>query len=302
MNNKVLINNMSNNANIMDISNKLYNKLSNENIETYLISSSLNEQDMLNKIKNNINKNTLIISNDISTNNIEIIYSLNNNDKLVSKIYNNLEDNSYIVDKYYQKRDSINTNLDYDKVIRNFPNNESIIIKYNRINNIDKLVDILFNTIKSYLGLSNDYYIVQKGDNLYSIAKKYNTTIDNIKRLNNLSNNLLSVGQKLIIKNIPSYGNNYIVVNGDTLYSIARRYNVSVDYLKKINNLNSNNITIGQILNIPNSNNIEYIVNRGDTLYSIAKKYGINVKDIMNLNNLKSDKISINQKLIIPKI
>ena len=302
MNNKVLINNMSNNANIMDISNKLYNKLSDENIETYLISSSLNEQDMLNKIKNNINKNTLIISNDISTNNIEIIYGLNKNDTFVSKIYNNLEDNNFIVDKYYQKRDSINTNLDYDKVIRNFPNNESIIIKYNKINNIDKIVDVLFNTIKSYLGLSNDYYIVQKGDNLYSIAKKYNTTIDNIKRLNNLSNNLLSVGQKLIIKNIPSYGNKYKVVNGDTLYSIARRYNVSVNELKRINNLSNNNINIGQELIIPKHSNIEYIVKSGDTLYSISKKYNINIKDIMNLNNLKSDKISINQKLIIPKI
>ncbi len=302
MNNKVLINNMSNNANIMDISNKLYNKLSDENIETYLISSSLNEQDMLNKIKNNINKNTLIISNDISTNNIEIIYGLNKNDTFVSKIYNNLEDNNFIVDKYYQKRDSINTNLDYDKVIRNFSNNESIIIKYNKINNIDKIVDVLFNTIKSYLGLSNDYYIVQKGDNLYSIAKKYNTTIDNIKRLNNLSNNLLSVGQKLIIKNIPSYGNKYKVVNGDTLYSIARRYNVSVNELKRINNLSNNNINIGQELIIPKHSNIEYIVKSGDTLYSISKKYNINIKDIMNLNNLKKDKLTINQKLIIPKI
>ena len=302
MNNKVLINNMSNNANIMDISNKLYNKLSDENIETYLISSSLNEQDMLNKIKNNINKNTLIISNDISTNNIEIIYGLNKNDTFVSKIYNNLEDNNFIVDKYYQKRDSINTNLDYDKVIRNFSNNESIIIKYNKINNIDKIVDVLFNTIKSYLGLSNDYYIVQKGDNLYSIAKKFNTTIDNIKRLNNLSNNLLSVGQKLIIKNIPSYGNKYKVVNGDTLYSIARRYNVSVNELKRINNLSNNNINIGQELIIPKHSNIEYIVKSGDTLYSISKKYNINIKDIMNLNNLKNDKLTINQKLIIPKI
>ena len=290
MNNKVLINNMSNNVNIVDISNRLYNRLSNENITTYLINNSLNEQDMLNKIKNKINNNTLIISNDASNNNIEIIYGLNKNDTFVSKIYNNLEDNNFIVDKYYQKRDSIDTN------------NESIIIKYNKINNIDKIVDVLFNTIKSYLGLSNDYYIVQKGDNLYSIAKKFNTTIDNIKRLNNLSNNLLNVGQKLIIKNIPSYGNKYKVVNGDTLYSIARRYNVSVNELKRINNLSNNNINIGQELIIPKHSNIEYIVKSGDTLYSISKKYNINIKDIMNLNNLKNDKLTINQKLIIPKI
>ena len=250
MNNKVLINNMSNNVNIMDISNKLYNKLVSNNIDTYIINSSLDELDMLNKIKNNINSNTLIINNGISNNNIEIIYSVNKNDKLASILSSNLEDSNYIVDKYYQKRDSINTNLDYDRVIREFPNNESIIIKYNKINNIDKLVDVLFNTIKNYLGLNN---------------------------------------------------NKYKVVNGDTLYSIARRYNISVDKLKQINNLNNNIIYIGQILNIPSSNNIEYIVKKNDTLYSISRKYNIDVKDIMNINNLKNTNLKINQKLIIPK-
>ena len=251
INNKVIVNNMSNNVNIRDISNKLYRKLSSDNITTYLINNSLNEKDMIDKIKNNINNNTLIINNDMSNNNIEIIYSINKNDKLVSLLNNNLLDNKYVVDKYYQRRDSINTNKDYDKVISEFPNNESIIIKYNKINNIDKLVDILFYSIKSYLGLNNNYYIVK---------------------------------------------------NGDTLYSIARRYNISVDKLKQLNNLNNNIINIGQKLSIPNSNNIEYIVNKGDTLYSISNKYNVSIKDIMNLNNLKNTNIYINQKLIIPKI
>lgn len=302
MNNKVLINTMSNNPSIIEISNKLYNKLTSNNINTYLINSSLNEKDMLNKIKNNINNNTLIINNDISNNNIEIIYSINKTDKLASTLNNNLADNKYIVDKYYQRRDSVNTNKDYDKVISDFSSNDSIIIKYNKINNIDKLVDILFNTIISYLGLNNNYYIVKKGDNLYSIANKYNTTVDNIKKINNLSSDLLSVGQKLIIDSTSKNNSTYKVVNGDTLYSIARKYNISVDKLKKINNLKNNNISIGQILNIPSSNNIEYKVNKGDTLYSIAKKYNVSIKDIINLNNLKNTNLSINQKLIIPKI
>ena len=302
MNNKVLINTMSNNPSIIEISNKLYNKLTSNNINTYLINSSLNEKDMLNKIKNNINSNTLIINNDISNNNIEIIYSINKTDKLASTLNNNLVDNKYIVDKYYQRRDSVNTNKDYDKVISDFSSNDSIIIKYNKINNIDKLVDILFNTIISYLGLNNNYYIVKKGDNLYSIANKYNTTVDNIKKINNLSSDLLSVGQKLIIDSTSKNNSTYKVVNGDTLYSIARKYNISVDKLKQINNLKNNNISIGQILNIPSSNNIEYKVNKGDTLYSIAKEYNVSIKDIINLNNLKNTNLSINQKLIIPKI
>ena len=166
-----------------------------------------------------------------------------------------------------------------------------------------ELSNILVNTIRSYLGLADDYYVVKKGDNLYSIARKFNTTVDNIKKLNNLYNDVLNIGQKLIVKSLTNVNNNsYKVVNGDTLYSIGRRYNVSVDELKKINNLSNNNIYIGQILNIPSNNNIEYIVNKGDTLYSISKKYGVNIKDVMNLNNLKNSNLSINQKLIIPKV
>lgn len=82
--------------------------------------------------------------------------------------------------------------------------------------------------------------------------------------------------------------------------SIARKYNISVDELKKLNNITSNNLSIGQILKVPASNNVEYIVKKGDNLYSLANKYGVSVKDIMNLNNLKNTNLSINQKLIIP--
>lgn len=102
---------------------------------------------------------------------------------------------------------------------------------------------------------SNITYIVQKGDTLYSIALKYNTTVDKIKKLNNLSSNILSINQNL---KIPSdeitVENTYVVKRGDTLYSIARMYNTTVNELRRINNLNNNIISIGQTLNIPNKN------------------------------------------------
>lgn len=95
-------------------------------------------------------------------------------------------------------------------------------------------------------------YTVVKGDTLYSIAKRYNTTVDTIKNLNNLTSNTLSIGQVLKIPTSSS-GNNYItytVVKGDTLYSIAQRYNTTVDAIKNLNNLAMNTISVGQVLKI----------------------------------------------------
>ena len=101
---------------------------------------------------------------------------------------------------------------------------------------------------------------------------------------------MLSIGQKLKIKennneiiiDIDDIPNTYEVKKGDTLYSIANKYNTTVDKLKDINNLNDNTLSIGQILYINNDNNIfdNYIVKKGDTLYSIANKYKISIDDL----------------------
>ena len=95
-------------------------------------------------------------------------------------------------------------------------------------------------------------YIVKSGDSLYSIAKKYNTSVDKIKQLNNLNTNLLSIGQTLKIPNSNNTTDlTYKVVSGDSLCSIAKKYNTTVDKIKANNNLNSNLLSIGQILKIP---------------------------------------------------
>lgn len=93
-------------------------------------------------------------------------------------------------------------------------------------------------------------YTVQKGDSLYNIAKRYNTSVDVIKSLNNLTSNSLSIGQKLKLPltDTGNTTNTYIVKSGDSLYSIAKRFNTSVDTIKRKNNLVSNNLSIGQKL------------------------------------------------------
>lgn len=147
----------------------------------------------------------------------------------------------------------------------------------------------------------NGNYVVKQGDTLYSIAKKNNTTVDAIKRANGIINNIISVGQKLIIPEGTAEPNyvNYVVRKGDTLYAIANRYDTTVNDIMRLNNLNSTTISIGQELKIPNTNVTIYTVKQGDTLYSIAKANNTTVTSIKQLNNLTSDTLSIGQQLKI---
>ena len=152
-------------------------------------------------------------------------------------------------------------------------------------------------------------YVVKKGDSLYSIAKRYNTTVKDITRLNNLTSNNLAVGQQLIIAiddnvtTTPTTYKDYVVKKGDSLYSIANKNNITVDELKKINNLTSNMLSIGQVLKLPTQDKGEemtmYTVQKGDSLYSIAKKFGITVDEIKSLNNLTSNNLAIGEQLMI---
>lgn len=154
---------------------------------------------------------------------------------------------------------------------------------------------------------NNKYYIVKKGDSLYSIARRNNMTVDELKSLNNLTSNILSIGQKLIISSGSKVSNNvYVVKKGDTLWSIANNFNVSVNDLKNANNKSNNSLSIGEQLIIPgkstgeNVSTIIYTVKSGDNLYSIARRYNVTVNEIKSLNNLSSNLLSIGQKLSIP--
>lgn len=163
-------------------------------------------------------------------------------------------------------------------------------------------------TKEIYEGEEN-VYTVQKGDTLYSVAMANNTTVDELKKANNLTSNIISTGQLLKIPSALLPESTYIVKKGDSLYSIANKYNTTIDELKRINNLTSNILSIGQVLKLPSDkvsdvekeeNTISYTVQKGDSLYSIARKYSTTIDKIKDLNNLTTNLLSIGQVLLIP--
>lgn len=308
-------------------------RLNNIGIENFLVdenNTGLTDEEKVNIIKDKYGNgnNIIVISNRLNKggkNGAEIMYPLRNNSKLASLIASNLEDAGQTVLKYYQLRNNSDTSKDDDYLIRNTANNLTIVIDYGYIdntsdanflkNNYEKLAEAVVKSIANYAGVSyspanmEGYYIVKKGDSLWSIASKNNTTVDNIKKLNNLSSNNLSVGQVLKLsydaeKEDIKESNIYTVKKGDSLWLIANKYGTTVDELKNANNLKSNTLSIGQTLIIPekkeSTSKISYVVKKGDSLWLIANKYDTTVEKIKSTNNLKNNTLSIGQVLVIP--
>lgn len=125
------------------------------------------------------------------------------------------------------------------KKINNLSNDILSIGQVLKIPSVNDNIDIDDNYIE---------YKVVSGDSLYGIAKKYNTTVDEIKSINNLSSNLLSIGQILKIPNSNNFNRTYVVKSMDSIYSIAKKFDTTVDNLRNLNNLSNNLVSIGQIL------------------------------------------------------
>ena len=314
MNYVVAIDNFNvNNSFLVNLSNYINQRLNDLNINSYIINNSNSnitndEKIQIVKQKSGTGNNVILLSNRLNGSNVEIMYALRNNDLLAENIYDAFVLNNIEVEKYYQKRDENDTSLDDDYLIRNSKNNQTIVINYGDDTNIEKLGESVVKGIADYTNTyypinQSEFYIVQKGDTLYSISKKLNTTVDKIKNLNNLSNNTITIGQILKIPSQDSSTNNvtYTVIKGDSLWKIANNYNTTVDKIKEANNLPSNLLSIGQKLIIPSSENyITYTVKKGDSLWKIANSYNTSVDKIKKLNNLSSNLLSINQKLLIP--
>ncbi|MEH7380209.1 LysM peptidoglycan-binding domain-containing protein [Bacillus sp. JJ1533] len=151
-------------------------------------------------------------------------------------------------------------------------------------------------------------YKVSAGDTLFSIAQRHGTSVNAIKEANHLSSDVLQIGQLLTIPTGVSsvlIHNTHQVVSGDTLYSIAQRYGTSVDAIKKINQLSSDLLSVGQTLTIPSGETSSptqstYQVASGDTLYSIATRNGTTVDAIIKANGLSSNILQVGQTLVIP--
>ena len=275
----------------------------------------------------------LVVSNHINAGGgegAEIIYALRNPDTFSKRIATEFENNGRQVRKYYQRRYPSDSSKDYYFIHRNTGNTEAVIVEYGFLDNVNDAellkkywkdyAEAVVKAIAEYLGynysyngemVNENYYIVKKGDSLWSIASKYNITVNDLKKLNNLSSNMLTVGQKLLVKDTSSssdVGVYYTVMAGDTLYGIAKKFNLTVDELKKMNNLSSNNLSINQKLLVSgtalDNSNVDYdtyVVKSGDSLWSIASKFNTTVDKLKSVNNLSSNLLSIGQKLLIPK-
>lgn len=163
---------------------------------------------------------------------------------------------------------------------------------------------------------AQEVHVVKSGDSLWGISRDHKVSVNDIKKWNNLKSDFLFIGQKISLQvggvsSTPTVSS-YTVKAGDTLYGISNTYKVTVDNLKKWNNLKSNNLFVGQKLNIQSGTNVNvgtpstptvetktYIVRKGDTLYGISRSEKVSVADIKKWNNLKSDALNVGQKLSI---
>lgn len=297
--------------------------------------TTLSPTDRVNTILNKFGNSSdvILISNHVNSGGgegAEVIYALRNRDTLAKRILENIGAAGQTTRKYYQRRLPSDTSKDYYFIHRNTGNLEPLIVEYGFIDNTkdveflkenyEELAEAVISAVANYIGvpytppegLITNTYVVQKGDTLYSIANKLGTTVSELKKENNLTSNTLQIGEVLRIPTKEIYEeeeNIYIVKKGDSLYSIANKYNTTVEELKRINNLTSNILSIGQVLKLPSDkasdveneeNTISYTVQKGDSLYSIARKYDTTIDRIKDLNNLTTNLLSIGQVLLIP--
>ena len=254
------------------ISESIYNILKNYDINIYMTrkkNETISYDSRIKKIKTLYpdKSNTLIISNTLNygdNTGIEIVYPLYKANNLPKIIENNLSKYNSVIT--YQYRWSVDTTKDYFYLMRELTGYNIITIRYGSVdssndvnvikNKYNELGEAVANSIIAFYGLkkvsnptnfidNSIYYIVKAGDTLSGIAKKYNTTVNNLMDINNLKSTLIHIGDKLYIYK------KYIIKPGDTLSSIAKKNNTTVSEIKKINNMQNDFIVAGKYLYIP---------------------------------------------------
>lgn len=172
---------------------------------------------------------------------------------------------------------------------------------------------------------------VGEKETVYGISRRYGTTVDEIIKYNPTADAGLEIGQILKVpyvsrtasRPVTTSGGTHTVEAGETLYSLSRTFNASVDDLKQWNNLTSNEISLGQVLVVRKGATATYTppsssgstasspvqatattkgvhaVEAGETIYSIARKYNVTMPDIRKWNNLEGNDLSLGQPLFI---
>jgi membrane-bound lytic murein transglycosylase D len=183
-------------------------------------------------------------------------------------------------------------------------------------------------SVKSNVTKKNvpDFHVVEKGESLFAISQKYNVSKEDLKEWNQLADETIQVGAKLVLtatkEDAPIGIQNYVIQKGDNLLSIAQKHAVSVDDLMQWNNLSEDILKAGDILKIQVTDKTEvavkdskpqkvekqttykkenvYIVQKGDSLYSISQKIkGVTVSDLKKWNGISGGNIKPGMKLKI---
>ena len=268
------------------------------------------------------NPNVVVISNhnnsssNTSAEGTEIIYALRNTNELSKNILDELEKAGLPTRTAYQRRLPNNPSKDYYFIHRETGSTQPIIIEYGYMTtpqdlkrvqeNYKKYVNAVVKGVLDTFDIGEEImpdetkntYTIKPGDTLWSIARIFNTTVEDLMKYNNLSSDVITTGSVLTIPTTTGSSTNlnssmYVVKAGDTLWNIAKGYNTTVENLMMMNSLNTDLITIGQRLKVPNKN--VYIVKPGDTLWNIAKRNNTTVENLMMLNNLNTDLIKPGQ-------
>lgn len=163
---------------------------------------------------------------------------------------------------------------------------------------------------------------VEEKETLYGISKRYGVTVNQILEYNATADAGLEVGQILkvpyVLRSKPqvAQGNIHKVAEKETLFSISRMYNVSVDEIKQWNNLSDNSLSVGQELVIKKSETVSattvtpalpqmqsvqslHTVAAKETLFSISRQYGVSVQQLKEWNNLTSEELKVGQQLLV---
>ena len=378
---------------------------------TRITDETLSNTERVNRVKNAFGSDpgVILISNHNNAGGgegAEVIYALRNTSTYPTMILNEIKLAGQVTRRVFQRPLDTNPNQDYYFILRDTSPIQAVIVEYAFLDNAVDAERLRFNWMRyaeavvkatcDYIGYpyrppysEEIIYTVVAGDTLFSIAQKFQTTVEAIMQLNNLTSTLITVGQRL---KIPFFGSTtpppeetfvYTVVAGDNLWAIAQRFGTTMEEIMRLNNLTSTLIFPGQQLLIPgteptpppppppptrptlrlgdrgeyvselqriltslgyNPGSIDgifgqgtqnaviafqranglspdgivgsatwtalinaetpsyfmYTVVAGDNLWAIAKRYGTTMEEIMRLNNLTSTLIFPGQQLKIP--